>query len=160
MIKIKIIALGKLKEKYFRDAVDEYAKRLSGLCNFEIVEIEPERLSDTPSEKEIEAALKKEAWQIEKRIPDGALTVAMCIEGKQLSSEDLGEFINDAGVNGRGNIVFLIGSSYGLDEELKRRAHKKISMSRMTFPHTLARVMLTEQIYRAFKIIGGGTYHK
>lgn len=160
MIKIKIISVGKLKEKYFIDAAKEYEKRLSAFCNFEAVEITPEKLSDNPTENEILAALKKEAAAIEKKIPSGALKIAMCIEGKQMPSEKFSRYINDAAVNGRGCIVFLIGSSYGLCEQLKAASDLKMSMSEMTFPHKLARVMLTEQIYRAFKISGGGTYHK
>lgn len=160
MMKIKIISVGKLKEKFFIDAAREYEKRLSSFCSFEAVELTPEKLSDTPTQNEIANALKKEAAAMEKKIPQGALLVAMCIEGKQLSSEKFSKYINDAAVNGRGCIAFLIGSSYGLDEALKKSADLKMSMSEMTFPHKLARVMLTEQIYRAFKIMGGGTYHK
>ena len=160
MIKVKIIALGKLKERYLKEAVEEYAKRLSALCSFEVIEIEPEKTKENPSDKEILAALKKEATLIEKKIPEGALTVALCIEGKRYSSVSFSKLFSDAAVNGKGNIVFLIGSSYGMDESLKKRADIKMSMSDMTFPHQLARVMLTEQIYRAFKIMEGGTYHK
>ena len=160
MIKIKIISVGKLKEKFFIDAAGEYEKRLSAFCNFEAVELPPEKLSDTPGQNEIEKALKKEAAAMDKKIPQGAIRIAMCIEGKQLSSEKFSKYINDAAINGRGCIVFLIGSSYGLDDTIKQTADLKMSMSEMTFPHKLARVMLTEQIYRAFKIIGGGTYHK
>ena len=160
MIKIKIISVGSLKEKYFIDAAKEYEKRLSAFCGFEAIEISPERLSDNPTEKEIALALKKEAAVIQKKLPSGSLKVAMCIEGKQMPSERFSKLINEAAVNGKGCIVFLIGSSYGLDDELKKLCDIKMSMSEMTFPHKLARVMLTEQIYRAFKISGGGTYHK
>lgn len=160
MIKIKIVSVGKLKERFFLDAAAEYEKRLSGLCNFEAVEISPEKISENPTEKEIYNCLKREAAAIEKKIPQGALRVAMCIEGKQMPSEKFSKYIADAAINGKGCIVFLIGSSYGLDEGLKQTADLKMSMSQMTFPHKLARVMLTEQIYRAFKISGGGTYHK
>ncbi len=160
MMKIKIISVGKLKEKFFIDAAREYEKRLSAFCSFEALELNPEKLSDSPTQNEIANALKKEAASMEKKIPKEALRVAMCIEGKQFSSEKFSKYINDAAINGRGCIVFLIGSSYGLDETIKQTANLKMSMSEMTFPHKLARVMLTEQIYRAFKIIGGGTYHK
>lgn len=160
MIKIKIIAMGKLKEKFFIDAAREYEKRLSAFCKFEAIELPPERLSENPTQNEIANALKREAAAMEKKIPAGALRIAMCIEGEQFTSEKFSKYINDAAVNGRGCIVFLIGSSYGLDETLKKSAELKMSMSRMTFPHKLARVMLTEQIYRGFKIIGGGIYHK
>ncbi len=160
MIRVKIIALGKLKERYLRDAFDEYAKRLSSLCSFEVIEIEPERLSENPSSKEIAVALKREAALIEKKLPEGALTVAMCIEGKQFSSEAFSKYISNAAVSGKGCIAFLIGSSYGLDEQLKNKVNIKMSMSEMTFPHQLARIMLAEQIYRGFKILEGGAYHK
>ncbi len=160
MIKIKIISVGKLKEKFFSDAAAEYEKRLSAFCSFEATEITPEKISENPTEKEIYNCLKREAAAIEKKIPQGALRVAMCIEGKQMSSQRFSKYITDAAINGKGCIVFLIGSSYGLDEGLKQTAHLKMSMSEMTFPHKLARVMLTEQIYRAFKIANGGTYHK
>ncbi len=160
MMKIKIIAMGKLKEKHFLSAAGEYAKRLSAFCSLEVIEIPPEKLSDTPSEKEILSVLKTEAASIEKRIPVGALRVAMCIEGKEMPSEDFGSFFNNAAVSGTGCIAFIIGSSYGLDKDLKLSCDRRLSMSQMTFPHELARVMLLEQIYRAFKIIQGSRYHK
>lgn len=160
MIKIKIIAMGRLKEKHFLSAAGEYAKRLSAFCNLEIIEIPPEKLSETPGEKEILSALKTEAANIEKRIPNGSLRVAMCIEGKEMPSEDFALFFNDAAVSGTGCITFIIGSSFGLDKDLKNSCQRRMSMSQMTFPHELARVMLLEQIYRAFKIIQGSSYHK
>ncbi len=160
MMKIKIIALGKLKEKHFLVAAGEYIKRLSAFCNLEIIEITPERLPDNPSENQIRTALKAEAASCEKKIPKGSLTVAMCIEGKEIGSVDFSRYISSAAVSGKDSITFIIGSSYGLDEDFKKTADIKMSMSQMTFPHELARVMLLEQIYRAFKILGGGTYHK
>lgn len=159
MIKITLITLGKLKEKYLRDAVDEYAKRLSRYCKLEIVELNPIALPDRPSQGEIDAALLKEADLIEKRIPEGAKVVALCVEGKSFTSEKLAEFV-DVNTNSGTNMCFIIGSSYGLSETIKQKSDVRLSLSAMTFPHQLFRVMLLEQIYRAFKINEGGTYHK
>ncbi len=155
---INLIVIGKLKEDYLRSACAEYIKRLGRFCTFELHELDECRLSDAPSDKEISAALKKEAEQI-KRFAKGMI-IPMCIEGKQLSSPELSEKISDAGVNGFSTVTFIIGSSFGLDDEVKSMGHLKLSMSKMTFPHQLARVMLLEQIYRAFQISGGGKYHK
>ena len=159
MIKVNIIALGRLKEKYLSEAVGEYSKRLKGYCNFEITEIEPVRLPEKPSESEIKKALSKEAELINAKIPKESTVFAMCVEGKQLSSEALAEKIEGAQNSGRG-ITFIIGSSYGLSDEIKKRADFKLSVSQMTFPHQLFRVMLLEQIYRGFKINEGSAYHK
>ncbi len=160
MLGVTVIALGKLKEKYLREACDEYIKRLSALCKLKIFELEPVKLSDNASNAEIDKALKKEAQMIFSKIPNGAKCIAMCIEGKQMPSEKLSEFFEKTSVSGCADIVFIIGSSYGLDEEVKRKADLKLSMSEMTFPHQLARVMLLEQVYRAFMISGGSKYHK
>lgn len=159
MIKITIIALGKLKENYLRDAVNEYAKRLTRYCKLEILELNPINLKEKPSQSEIDAALLKEAEMIEKRIPDNSVVTALCVEGKTLSSENLAEFV-DKNTNSGKNMCFIIGSSYGLSETIKQKADRRISMSAMTFPHQLFRVMLLEQVYRSFKINEGGTYHK
>lgn len=155
---IVLIVIGKLKEEYLRSACAEYIKRLGRYCTFELHELDECRLSDNPSDKEIAAALKKEAEQI-KRYAKGMI-VPMCIEGKQLSSTELSEKITDAGVSGQSTVTFIIGSSFGLDPEIKAMGTLKLSMSKMTFPHQLARVMLLEQIYRAFQIAEGGKYHK
>ncbi len=159
MIKITLITLGKLKEKYLRDAVDEYAKRLSRYCKLEIVELNPIALPEKPSQSEVDVALLKEAELIEKRIPDGARVITLCVEGKSFTSEKLAEFVN-TNTNSGTNMCFIIGSSYGLSEVVKQKSDVKLSLSAMTFPHQLFRVMLLEQIYRAFKINEGGTYHK
>ena len=155
---INLIVIGKLKEDYLRNACAEYIKRLGRYCTFTLHELNECRLSDNPSEKEIAAALKKEGEQI-RRYAKGFI-VPMCIEGKQLSSEELSEKIMDTGVGGESTITFIIGSSYGLDPEIKAMGSLKLSMSKMTFPHQLARVMLLEQIYRSFQIAEGGKYHK
>ena len=160
MIKIKIIALGRLKEKYLREAVDEYAKRLSAYAKLEIIEIEPERLSDDPSESETQAALKAEAEKIMKKLEPESFSVAMCIEGKQMESTEFSKLISDKINLGTGVFNFIIGSSCGLHESVKQRADLKFSFSKMTFPHQLFRIMLLEQVYRAFKINEGSKYHK
>ena len=155
---INLIVIGKLKEDYLRNACAEYIKRLGRYCTFTLHELNECRLKDNPSEKEIAAALKKEGEQI-RRYAKGFI-VPMCIEGKQLSSEELSEKIMDTGVGGESTVTFIIGSSYGLDPEIKAIGSLKLSMSKMTFPHQLARVMLLEQIYRSFQIAEGGKYHK
>ena len=160
MIKLKIIALGKLKEKYLRDAQDEYIKRLSAYAKTELIELEPVRLSDNPSAGEIDRALSTEAEMIKKKIPEISLVTAMCIEGKQLSSEELSSFNAERIARGTGTLVYIIGSSYGLHSDIKAMAGLKLSFSKMTFPHQLFRIMLLEQVYRAFKIEEGSSYHK
>lgn len=159
MIKVTLITLGKLKEKYLRDAVDEYAKRLSRYCKLEVVELTPINLPEKPSQSEIDTALGKEAEMIEKRIPDNCVTVSLCVEGKSFSSEALADFTQKNTNSGK-NMCFIIGSSYGLSDTIKQKADLRLSLSAMTFPHQLFRVMLLEQIYRAFKINEGSTYHK
>lgn len=160
MINVNLICIGKLKEQYLRDACAEYIKRLGAFCKITVTEIAPARLKDNPSPAEIENALSEEGKRIEERITNGSYIVAMCIEGKQISSEELAAEIDDISVNKSGKIDFIIGGSYGLADTVKKRADFKLSMSRMTFPHQLARVMLLEQIYRQFMINGGGKYHK
>ena len=155
---INLIVIGKLKEDYLRNACAEYIKRLGRYCTFSLHELNECRLSDNPSEKEIASALKKEGEQI-RRYAKGFI-VPMCIEGKQLTSQELSEKIMDTGVGGESTVTFIIGSSYGLDSEIKAMGSLKLSMSKMTFPHQLARVMLLEQIYRSFQIAEGGKYHK
>lgn len=155
---VKIIAVGKLHEDYLRSACSEYIKRLGRFCTVEIHELEECRLSAEPSEKEISAALKKEAENIKKYI--SGFVIPLCIEGKQLSSPELSQKISEAGVNGFSTVTFIIGSSFGLAPEIKSAGHLRLSMSKMTFPHQLARVMLLEQIYRAFQISSNGRYHK
>lgn len=157
---ITVIALGKLKEKYLKDAIDEYAKRISAYGKLDIIELSPVRLSDNPSENEITNALNKEAEDIKKKIPNNSYVFAMCIEGKEKSSEQFAKAVADAALNGKSNIVFIIGSSFGLSPEIKSLADFKLSFSKMTFPHQLMRVMLLEQIYRAFQINNNGKYHK
>lgn len=161
MIRINLITVGKLKEKYWRDAVSEYAKRLSAFCKLEIAELSEYRLSDNPSDKEIIAALENEAGTMTKYTDgNGVYNIAMCIEGKQLSSEELSAKMEECGTRGYSTINFIIGSSFGIAESLKKKCDFKLSMSKMTFPHQLARVMLLEQIYRGFQISNHSKYHK
>ena len=159
MIKISVVAMGKLKESYLSCACNEYIKRLSRYCDIDVKELPPENLPDNPSEALIKAALSKEATKIEKAIPKNSQVIALCVEGNELSSEMFAKTVGDFENEGR-PICFVIGSSYGLDERIKNSAGKKLSLSKMTFPHQLFRVILLEQIYRAFKINEGGTYHK
>lgn len=159
MIKITVIALGSLKEKYLKDAVAEYAKRLKGYCNLNIIELEPVRLPEKPSDSEIGAALDREAELILKKIPEGSSVYPLCIEGIEQTSEELAALIGQNSNMGK-SVTFIIGSSYGLSERVKQRAQKRLSFSRLTFPHQLFRVMLLEQIYRAFRINAGSAYHK
>lgn len=160
MINVTIICIGKLKEKYLKDACDEYIKRLSGLCKLNITELAAERLSDNPSQKEIENALNTEGKKIIEKIPAGSAVYTMCIEGKQRTSEELSREIDSLAVSGTGSITFIIGGSFGLSEQVKKLSSVRLSMSKMTFPHQLARVMLLEQIYRAMQISKGTKYHK
>lgn len=160
MLTVNIICVGNLKEKYLKDAVDEYKKRLSAFCKFDIIEIAEQRLSDKPSESEINSALEKEAEKIMQKVPKGSAVIPMAIEGKQLSSENLADTVSDFALKGFSSISFIIGSSFGLSQNIKSKANLLLSMSKMTFPHQLARVMLCEQIYRAFSIINHTKYHK
>ncbi len=159
MIKITLIALGKLKEKYLVDAAAEYKKRLSRYCSLEICEIEPIRLAEKPSKAEIDAALDKEAKLILKKIPQGNMVISLCVEGTQMQSPHFAKTLKNSVDTGK-NITFIIGSSYGLCDEVKKISDIRLSLSQMTFPHQLFRVMLLEQIYRGFKINEGSTYHK
>ena len=160
MQKVTLICVGKLKEKFYAQATAEYAKRLSRFCKLEIVELPESRLSDSPSPAEISQALTAEAALIEAKLPKGSALVAMCIEGEELSSPQLAEKMRQFAVSGVSNLTFLIGGSVGLAPALKARADLRLSMSPMTFPHHLARVMLLEQIYRAYQIQAGSRYHK
>lgn len=160
MQKVTIICTGKLKEKFYLDAAAEYAKRLSRFCTPTILELPEERLPESPSPAQIEAALAREADAVRAKLPAGCLLIAMCVEGQERSSEALARYLAEAAARGAGHIVFLIGSSYGMHPSLKQQADLRLSMSPMTFPHHLLRVMLLEQIYRAYQINAGSKYHK
>ena len=161
MLNINIITVGKLKEAYLRDACAEYAKRLGGFCKLTVTEIPESKLPDDPSETEIKNALSNEGKAIREKISEkNSYNIVMCIEGKQMPSERLAEMIERVSVEGKSRLNFVIGSSFGIAEEIKKLADLRLSMSEMTFPHQLARVMLLEQLYRSFQIINGGKYHK
>ena len=160
MQKVSVICVGKLKEKFYTEAAAEYAKRLQRHCKLDIIELPESRLSDSPSPAELQKALACEAAAIREKLPKGGAVIALCIEGKTCSSEELSRRIADFAVAGKTQLTFLIGGSVGLDEELKRQADWRLSMSPMTFPHHMARIMLLEQIYRAYQIEQGTKYHK
>lgn len=160
MLSVKLICVGKMRERHFVDAFEEYRKRLGAYCRLELAEIPEQRLPERPSGGEVQAALEREAAEIRKAIPADAYTVALCVEGRQMPSEGMAELIAERENSGKPRLCFVIGGSYGLHEEIKNAAQKKLSMSQMTFPHHLARVMLAEQLYRGFKIREGSRYHK
>lgn len=160
MQRVTILCVGKLKEKFYMEAVAEYTKRLSRHCKLEILELPEQRLPEDPTQGEIDAALEKEAASIREKLPKGGSIIAMCIEGKTMSSEALAKQLMQFGLNGSSQLTFLIGGSVGLHPSLKQQAHLRLSMSPMTFPHHLARVMLLEQIYRGYQILEGSRYHK
>ena len=160
MFEITLIAMGKLKEKFYLSAAAEYEKRMKGYCQFNLIELPEVRLPDDPSPAEISAALEKEADTIVQKIPKGAWFCTLTPEGKLLSSDELAEKMKDIKLSGKSSACFLIGSSYGMAPRLKEIADLKLSMSPMTFPHHLARVMVLEQLYRAESIQAGSKYHK
>ena len=160
MLYVKLICVGKMRERFYLDAFAEYRKRLQAYCRLELCEIGEQRLPDAPSEKEIAAALEKEAEEIVRAIPPDAFAVALCVEGKQMPSEGMAALLAERESSGKPKLCFIVGGSCGLAESVKRRCDRRLSMSEMTFPHHLARVMLIEQIYRGFKINEGARYHK
>ena len=159
-MKISIICVGKVKEKFYRDAIEEYAKRLSKYCKLEIVEVQDEKTPDGAGAAQESQIKEKEAGRILSRISEDAYVCTLEILGRKLTSEGFAEMIEQTALNGRSHIAFIIGGSLGLHESVSKRADCAISFSDMTFPHQLMRVILTEQIYRAFRIISGEPYHK
>lgn len=160
MFDITLIAMGKLKEKFYFSAAQEYIKRLSGYCRFNLLELPESRLPDNPSAAEIAAGLEKEAEGILQRIPKSAWFCVFTPEGRELSSEDFAEKLREVKLSGKSSAIFLIGSSFGMAPRVKQRADFKLSMGPMTFPHHLARIMVLEQLYRAESIQAGSRYHK
>ena len=160
MFEITLICMGKLKEKFYLSAAAEYEKRLKGYCNFHLIELPEYRLPEDPSPAEIAAGLEKEADTILAKIPKGSWFCTLTPEGKLLSSEAMAEKLKDVKLSGKSSACFLIGSSFGIAPRIKQIADMKLSMSPMTFPHHLARVMVLEQIYRAEAIQSGSKYHK
>jgi len=160
MIKVTVIAVGKLKEKYLKDACGEYLKRLSSFSKVNVVEIAEERCSDNPSQSEIENVKEQEGNRIIAKIPKGSYIVPMCIEGTQMSSEDFAARLEKTAVDGYGEITFIIGGSFGLSNRVKGLGNFKLSFGKLTLPHQLMRVVLLEQIYRGFSILSNTKYHK
>lgn len=159
MMNVNFISMGKLKESFFREACAEYQKRLGAFAKVTVKEPPPEDLPQNPSPAQVERALEKEAALIGEQIKTG-YKIALCIEGKQLSSEELAGKLDALGTSGASTVSFIVGSSFGLSEAFKRECDFRLSMSPMTFPHSLARVMLFEQVYRAFSILNNSKYHK
>ena len=160
MVSVRIIAVGRLKEKFFEQAYAEYVKRLSGFCRLDTVEVAQEKLPDEPSDAQTVKALGREGEAILAKIPQGSYVVPLCIEGRQLDSEGFAKLLDKRISDGQGSFTFIIGGSFGLADTVKAKADFKLSMSPMTFPHRLARIMLAEQLYRAFSIASNRKYHK
>lgn len=160
MQRVTVLCVGKLKEKFYIDAAAEYVKRLQRFCRLEVIELPECRLPDDPSPAEIQRALQTEGAAIRERLSKGGAVAALCIEGKPCSSQELSRRMADYAVQGKTQVTFLIGGSVGLAEDVKQLADWRLSMSPMTFPHHMARIMLLEQIYRAYQIAAGTKYHK
>ncbi|MBQ7635813.1 MAG: 23S rRNA (pseudouridine(1915)-N(3))-methyltransferase RlmH [Lachnospiraceae bacterium] len=159
-MKISVVCVGKIKEKFYKDAIDEYSKRLSKYCKLEIIEVQDEKTPDGASETVEEQIRRTEGARILKAVPGGAYMILLAINGRQMSSPELSEEIEKLTVRGVSNIAFVIGGSLGTSKEVYSRADAELSFSKMTFPHQLMRVVLLEQIYRSFKISAGEPYHK
>ena len=160
MLSIYLVCVGRLKERFYQDACAEYLKRLSPYCKLTLLELPEERLPQTPSQGQIDAALEKEGQAIRSKLPPNTSLVCLCVEGRLRSSEELASLVQTWEHNSAKHLAFVIGGSFGLAESLKAEAWVRLSMSPMTFPHHLARVMLLEQLYRAYQINTGGKYHK
>lgn len=160
MLSITILCVGTCKERYWREACAEYVKRLGAFCRMTIIEVEEERLPEHPSAAQKESCLRAEGKRLLARVPAGAALWSLCIEGKALTSPDMAKRLEELAVGGISHVALAIGGSWGLSEEVKAASRLRLSMSAMTFPHQLARVMLLEQIYRAMQISAGGKYHK
>lgn len=159
-MKITVVAVGKIKEKFYTDAIGEYGKRLSRYCRLEIVQVADEKTPDGASEALERQIKEREGERILSQIREGAYVIALAIEGKMRTSEEMAQKMERLGIEGKSQVVFVIGGSLGLSEKVLRRADEKLSFSKMTFPHQLMRVILLEQIYRSYRIITGGPYHK
>jgi 23S rRNA (pseudouridine1915-N3)-methyltransferase len=159
-MKFTLIAVGKLKEKYLKEGIGEYSKRLSRFCELQIVEVEDEQAPENLSEAQAVQVKKKEAERIIKKVKEGSTLIVLDLKGKKLDSEGFAEKLNSFFVSGKSHVTFVIGGSLGLDDELVQKADFRLCLSDMTFPHQLARLILLEQIFRAFKILNGETYHK
>ena len=159
-MKITVLTVGKIKEKFYTAAIDEYSKRLSRYCKLNIIQVADEKTIENSTEKEMDIIKAKEGERILKNIPDDAFVITLEINGKMLDSEELADKINKLGIMGESHIVFVIGGSLGLHQDVSKSANFKLSFSKMTFPHQLMRVILLEQIYRSYRIINNEPYHK
>ena len=159
MLQINILYVGNIKDKFFQDAVSEYEKRLNSFCKLKNIELKEEKPKDE-SESEIATIIRKEGDRLLEAIPPKSYKIALCVEGKQISSEDLAQKISEIPLSGYSEITFIIGGAFGMDERVKKAADFRLSISKMTFTHRMMRVILIEQIYRALNIAGGGHYHK
>jgi 23S rRNA (pseudouridine1915-N3)-methyltransferase len=159
MIQVTVITVGNLKEAYWRDAMAEYEKRLSAFCKPEILQLKEAKLSENPSDGEIRSALADEGKRILAAVPPRAYKIAMCVEGQQFSSEDLAQKLEGV-LTTNGSLCLIIGSSFGLSDEVKRACELRLSVSKLTFPHQMMRVLLLEVLYRCFGILKGTKYHK
>ena len=160
MVNVTLLCVGKLKENYWREACAEYEKRLGAFCKFRLIEVTEERLPDNPSAAQIAATVEAEGKRLLEKLPRDSAMIPLCIEGRELDSPALAAYVQRLTVEGTSHIALVIGGSWGLSDEVKSRAALRLSMSPMTFPHQLARVMVLEQLYRSFQINGGGKYHK
>ena len=160
MLNVTILAVGKIKEKFLSDAINEYSKRLGRYCRLEIIRVKDDPTPDNPTDKERDIVLKREGERLIEKIPKGAYVIPLCIEGKQKPSEEFAKIMSEIPSGGKSEVVFIIGGSMGLWDRIKDMADIKLSFSKMTFPHQLMCVILLEQLYRAFNISGGGKYHK
>ncbi|MCI8765999.1 MAG: 23S rRNA (pseudouridine(1915)-N(3))-methyltransferase RlmH [Lachnospiraceae bacterium] len=159
-MKITLVTVGKIKERFFADAIKEYEKRLSRYCRLEIVQVADEKTPEKASEAKARQIREREGERILAQLKEGAYVIALAIEGKMASSEELAKKLEKLGITGKSQVVFVIGGSLGLSEAVLKRADEQLSFSRMTFPHQLMRVILLEQIYRSYRIIAGEPYHK
>lgn len=159
-MKISVIAVGKLKEKYLKEGIGEYSKRLTRFCELEILEVEDEQAPENLTPAQELQVKRKEAERIQKKVKEGSSLVILDVKGEKTSSEGLASKLQSFFISGKSHITFVIGGSLGLDSELLKKADFRFSMSELTFPHQLARLILLEQLYRAFKIINNETYHK
>lgn len=160
IMKITLLTVGKMKEKYFTEGIKEYTKRLSRYCKLEIIQVADEKTVENASPHQEDLIRQKEGKRLEKYLKDTAYVIALAIQGKQYSSEDFSKKIHNLGLKGESHIIFIIGGSIGLDESILKRADEQISFSKMTFPHQMMRMILLEQIYRAYRIINHEPYHK
>ena len=160
MLKVNIICVGKIKEKFYCEAIDEYSKRLKSYCSLNIIEIKDEKIPNKPSEKENQIIKEKEGNNILSHIKKDSYVICLDLKGKQFTSEEFSQKINNISTNISSSISFIIGGSLGISQNVLKKANESISFSKMTFPHQLFRVILLEQIYRAFKIMNNETYHK